>query len=311
MAGHLIHVGYPKAGSTFLQAWFERHPELCYRPGALGGFYNVFELARPSDRAYKFYVTSFEGLSTPGPDAGTLKPDYVRAEQETDDVRRKHQAAVCEVLKSLYPDSRVLIITRGFKGMIVSGYSQYVRTGGRRHLREMCLQITEGRPEGNLHFYDFDHLIRLYREAFGEENLIVLPYELLREDQDRFLAALEERLGLEHTEVRLGRVNPSLSPEELYWYPLISRAVAAAASRLGAAGSKRVFGWYVAGTLNNRFRLLVRVLSRLRPGRKITEADFPPDVLRRFRGRASLLKGDPLFTPYAAEYLWEEERAGS
>jgi len=32
MAKHLIHIGYPKAGRTFLQAWFQQHPELCYVP---------------------------------------------------------------------------------------------------------------------------------------------------------------------------------------------------------------------------------------------------------------------------------------
>jgi hypothetical protein len=216
MAGHLLHIGFPKAGSTFLQAWFERHPELCYQPGGLGGFYNAYELARPSGADCKFYVTSFEGLSTPSAEAGMLRPDYELAERETDEMRREYQAAVCERLRSLYPGSRVLVVTRGFKGIILSGYSQYVRTGGHRHLRDVCLQITEGRPEGNLHFYDFDYLIRLYGEAFGAENLIVLPYELLREDQAGFLAVLEERLGLAHAEFELGRVNPSLSPEELY-----------------------------------------------------------------------------------------------
>jgi hypothetical protein len=64
MARHLIHVGYSKAGSTFLQAWFERHPELRFAPGGLGGFNDVDELSRPPGREYKYYVTSFEGLCT-------------------------------------------------------------------------------------------------------------------------------------------------------------------------------------------------------------------------------------------------------
>jgi|GEM_PF-5080405 len=44
MRGHLIHIGFPKSGSTFLQEWFRQHPQLFYAPGGLGGFYNVYEI---------------------------------------------------------------------------------------------------------------------------------------------------------------------------------------------------------------------------------------------------------------------------
>ncbi|MCA1616428.1 MAG: hypothetical protein LC800_20500, partial [Acidobacteria bacterium] len=139
----------------------------------------------------------------------------------------------------------------------------------------------------------------------------VLPYELLRDDQDRFVAVLEERLGLEHFEIALGPINPSLSAEELYWYPLISRAVAAAASRLGPARFRRVYGWYVGKTLDNRLSPLIKVLRLLRPGGRVTEADFPEDILGYCEGKAASLREHTLYAPYAAEYLWEEGRAGS
>jgi hypothetical protein len=311
MARHLIHIGYPKAGSTFLQAWFERRPDLRYAPGGLGGFYNAYELARPSGAVYQYYVTSFEGLATPHESAGGVRLEFGGAEPERVDRIKEDQAGVCALLKSLYPSSRVLIVTRGFRGMIVSAYSQSVRMGGRLHLDGMCRKLAERLSDDSRHYYDYDYLVRLYAEAFGEENLIVMPYELLRDDQDGFLAALEGRLGLEHAEIEIGRVNPSLSAEELYWYPVISRAVAAAASRLGDARFKRVYRWYVGKTLDNRLRPFIKVLGRLRPDRRITEADFPADILRHCEGKANRLKGLPLYAPYAAEYVWGEERAGA
>ncbi|HWS53440.1 MAG TPA: hypothetical protein VN228_04915 [Pyrinomonadaceae bacterium] len=306
MAQHLIHVGYPKAGSTFLQAWFGRHPELCYKPGGLGGFHNVYEIARPSEADCKYYVTSFEGLCTPHESAGDVRLDFGGVEPVRPEPLKENQARVCAVLKSLYPASRILVVTRGFKAMILSGYSQYVRMGGRLHLAGMCRDLAALEEDG-AYYYDFDHLLRLYGEAFGEENLIVLPYELLRDDQGRFLRVLEERLGLRHAEIRLGRANPSLTPEELYWYPLISRAVSAAASRLGPARFRRVYRWYVGKTLDNKLRPLVGALCLARPGRKITEADFPAEILSRFEGKAARLKGDPLYAPYAADYLWDAD----
>jgi len=306
MTRHLIHIGYPKAGSTFLQAWFERHPELRYITGGLGGFHDVWQVARSFDETYQYYVTSFEGLSTPDKSAGGIKLAYGGAEPYDDDRRKEKQARLCSVLKSLFPHSRILIVTRGFKGLIVSGYSQIVRMGGRVHLGEMCRQFAIGLQDDSYNYYDFDYLLRLYGEAFGEENLIVLPYELLRDDQEKFISVLEGRLGLRHVEIKLGRVNPSLSPEELYWYPVISRLVSAGASRLGPVWFPKVYRRYVGLTLDNRLRLLIRLLRLLKPDKKITDADFPVEIMSHFEGKATRLKADPLYAPYAAEYLLDE-----
>ncbi|HEX8282928.1 MAG TPA: sulfotransferase [Pyrinomonadaceae bacterium] len=310
MAQHLIHIGYPKTGSTFLQAWFERHPEFRYAPGGLSGFHNVYEVARPDETPYKFYVTSFEGLSTPHAYAGEVRLDFGGARAPRDERVKDNQRAVCSLLASLYPHSRVLVMTRGFRAMILSAYSQSVRMGARLHLAEMCRELADRLRDDARHYYDYDYLIKLYVEAFGAENVLVLPYELLRDDQAKFLAALEARLGVSHAEVELGRVNPSLSPEELYWYPVISRAVSAAAARLGPARRERLYGWYVRRTLDNRLRRLVAVLARLRPDRRITGADFPKEILSLCVGKATRLKGDPLYAPYSADYLWDEPARG-
>jgi hypothetical protein len=218
----------------------------------------------------------------------------------------ERQAAVCDTLRTLYPGSRILIVTRGFRAMIYSGYSQYVRTGGALSLDEVCAAHVARCARGERLHLDFDYLIGLYSQAFGAENVIVLPYELLRDDRQRFLAVLEERLGVEHAEADIGRVNPSLSPEEMYWYPRISRALGAAAARAGRGPLRRVERWYVPRALDNRLRPLVRLLARARPGRAVTPAGVSRELLRCYQGKAARLRHDPLYAPYAAEYLWEQ-----
>ncbi len=307
MAQHLIHVGYPKSGSTFLQAWFEQHPDLCYAPGGVGGFPDVYAMCRMPDPSYRYYVTSSEGLSTPHRSTGGLQLEGGGERGGLPERIKDAQADVCALLKTLFPGSRILVVTRGFRDIVLSGYSQYVRSGGTQHLDGMIRDLADRLADDTGHYYDYDYLVGLYAAAFGADNVIVLPYELLRDDQPRFLRVLEERLGLPHREVRVGRVNASLSPEELYWYPVISRAVSAAASRLGGRRSARVYRWYVRGTFENRLRPLVRVLARARPGRAVTDADFPEEFLRHCVGRAERLRGDPLYAAYAAEYLWEGE----
>lgn len=310
MAEHLIHVGYPKAGSTFLQAWFERHPEIRYAHGGVGGFRDVYAMCRMPDPGCSYYVTSAEGLSTPHGSTGGLQLEGGGGGDGLPERIKDAQADVCALLKTLFPESRVLVVTRGFRDIVVSGYSQYVRSGGTEDLEGMCSALAGRLADDAAHYYDFDYLVGLYREAFGAERVIVLPYELLRDDQARFLAVLEERLGLEHREVRVGRVNASLSPEELYWYPVVSRAVSAAAERLGPRGG-RWYRRYAQLVFGGRLRPLARALARARPGRRVAGGGALERVLALCAGRAELLRGDPLYAPYAAEYLWEEDAAGA
>lgn len=305
MTRHLIHVGYPKSGSTFLQRWFERHPLLHYAEGGVAGFRNVYQMCHTDRTPYRYHVTSCEGLSTPHDRMGAFRMHGVGEVSDAVSGIKDRQAEVCDRLSTLYPGSYILVVTRGFREMVFSGYSQYVRTGGRMSRDEVYESIAERLFIDEHHSYDFDYLIGLYEEAFGAENVIVLPYELLRDDQRRFMRVLEDRLGLEHVELNVGRVNPSLAPEELYWYPVISRGVSAVASRLGPTRSGKVYGWYARKTYDNRLRPLISLLSRMRPGRKVTAEDFPCEILDHCVGKAERLRDDPLYAPYAREYLWD------
>jgi hypothetical protein len=301
---HLIHVGYPKAGSTFLQKWFERHPDLHYAPEGIAGFRDVYQVCREPATSHRCHVTSCEGLSAPNGNRGALREDSVREVLAMVDRIKENQAEVCRTLRCLFPGSSILIVTRGFMSIAKSGYSQYVRTGGTLTFRELHGRLA-GVTSTDAHDpHDFDYLIGLYRAAFGHDNVIVLPYELLRDDTRRFIAVLEERLQLQHADIDIGRMNPSLSPEELYWYPRVSRIVRTATSRMGRVG-KRISRWYGTRVFAARLRPLVHVLSWVTRGRKTTDADFPPDAMLQFRGNADLLRDDPLYAPYAADYLWQ------
>lgn len=311
MARHLIHVGYPKAGSTFLQAWFELHPALHYLPGGVAGFRDVYGICRSPEGGYRYHVTSCEGLAAPHGKLRWLREHRPGAPAREPGRIRERQGQVCTMLRSLHPGSRILVVTRGFEGMVRSIYSQYVRSGGTLHPGELSGAAAEFLGLDEHHYFDYDHLLGLYRDAFGEDDVVVLPYELLRDDPRRFLEELEARLELEHAELEVGRMNPSLSPGELYWYPLVSRAVWAAASWLGEGTGERLYRWYGPRVLEGRLGPLVGALERLKPGRSVTRADFPADVLRHFAGKAERLRGDPLYAPYAAEYLWDGEEAAA
>jgi hypothetical protein len=65
MQRHLVHVGYPKAGSTTLQAWFESRPELVFADDGIGGVTSAKWIASQvavMDGVPRWVVTSAERL---------------------------------------------------------------------------------------------------------------------------------------------------------------------------------------------------------------------------------------------------------
>jgi hypothetical protein len=301
MTGHLIHVGYAKAASTFLQEWFATHPELAYVAGGIAGFQDVHAIAREGasrrDHAPRYRVTSCEALSSPHATAGEGAVDYDAIRVTS---RQAAQAEVCGMLAALFPNAHVLIVTRGFRGMILSSYSQYIRSGGTESLEALCtLAGTEA--GANLAPWNYDFLIGLYRRAFGDAKVIVMPYELLRDDAAAFLREIARRLGLNEIGVLPGRPNPSLSPVELAWYPRLARRIRAL--RLGARVGRKVWRLYVEAAMTNRLRRPIALLQRLRPISPATDAALTPELMAGFRGFANGLRDDPLYRAYARDYL--------
>jgi hypothetical protein len=296
MTGHLIHIGYPKTGSNFLRGWFRQHPQLDYAEGGIAGFRDVYSIVRHGaggPRGTLYRVTSAEGLATPHTSFGKPVTEHDTAWQRP---MQESQAATCTILSELFPGAKVLIVTRGFRSAVFSMFSQFTRTAGRGDFATFCANLESVIPERG-DGWDYCWLIALYVRAFGAENVIVMPWELLRDDVDRFVRTLEGRLGLEHLAPSRGRVNTSLSAEELYWYPRITGLV----RRLS---SKRLFRLYARAAFVNRFRLPIRILQRIRPGTPVTAADVPASLLAAYRGRADCLRDDALYAPYAADYLF-------
>ena len=297
MTGHLIHIGYPKTGSNFLRRWFDEHPQLDYAEGGIASFRDVYEIVRrgavePTRARYR--VTSAEGLATPQASFGVSITEHGTAAWP----RPMHetQADTARILSELFPNAKILIVTRGFRSAIFSMFSQFARTAGPGDLAQFCADLERAIP-ARLDGWDYCWLIGLYERAFGADNVILLPWELLRDDATRFVGTLANRLDVEPLAPSRDRVNPSLSGEELYWYPRMSGVV----RRLG---SKRLFGLWSRAAFASRLTPVVRMLQGLRPATPLTAADIPESLVNAYRGRADCLSVRPLYAPYAADYLF-------
>lgn len=294
MKAHLIHIGLPKTGSTYLQRWFAKHPQMAFREGGIAGFGGVDEIARDaaSPGPARVRVTSSELLGVAYSRSG-LGPDYAL----DGSVDHDGQARACAMLASLFPTAYVLLVTRGFRALLLSSYSEYVRQGGPCDFSEQLPPVDDRQKN----VWNYDALVALYRRAFGDR-LIVLPYELLRDSPERFLREIESGLGVDSFPPLEEKLNAALSPAELRWYPRLSRLV----RRLpvGDRLRRRIFALYVSRIGGRRLGQLVALLQRLRPAPPVRPGpEWNEALARQVRGMADVLCEDPLYAPYAADYF--------
>lgn len=217
MPAHLIHIGFPKCASTFLQHWFADHPQIAYEEGLFGGVHSAYELIAdvlaPTD-AIVCRVTSAEQLSDP-----RARATFSEAQVTPLALRHAWMEKVCLELAALFPNARILMITRNQADLAVSGYSQLVKMGG--HIRDTDFEKILGHGLRHIHPFDFDLVLSVYRAHFAGR-VLALPFEMLVADRQAFLDTIADFMGVDRRDVAVGRVNESLDAEELYWYPRIS-----------------------------------------------------------------------------------------
>lgn len=294
---HLIHIGWTKAGSSFLQKWFDTHPQIAFSHEGIAGCENVFDLVRqaaaPAEARCR--VTSRETLSTPFSMAGTRNIDtHTLADHDV----HAAQTQGCRLLLLLFPTARILIVTRAPRSVLLSAYSQYVRTGGDQPFAGFLDFARKAHR-----WWDYDHVIGLYEAAFGAEKVLVLPYERLRDDPEGFCGLLEAYLGLPPVPVSPLRANRSVGGASLAWYPRFTRLL----RWLPRAGLVRRLYWHAI--VRDRLAPLAVLLQRIRPQEVPDPADIPDDLLRILSRQCESLRDRSLYAPYLREYGLADEEA--
>lgn len=287
----IIHIGYPKAGSTFLQQYFSAHPAVWYDGSTLGNYKLTGKV--PAGLAGKksgdgVFVISEEQLAVW---QGNL--DIVGVKFKPFDIRA-HQLQTCKALREQFPEARVLIVTRGFKSVMASMYSQYVTIGGIDTPTEFLEHFTDIMAA----FYDYNYLLALYRSAFGKANVVVLPFELLKQDPAGFLRLLEQHTALPPFTMDTTQVNSSLQEEEVESYRRLSKGIYKLVQILPYAVRRVIYGLYVYLLYSRKLHWLLRFF-RSKPQPLQVDAS----VLKAFDGKATILADENLYAPYRKEYL--------
>jgi hypothetical protein len=190
----LIHIGMHKTGSTWLQE------NLFGRDDT--GFWSPSDISMSAKERVKTYTRALfldhRGRLMPDEDfnpAGLrqqLEPFVVptgRCAVFSSERLSGHplsngidRGQLCDRVKQVFPNARILIVFREQRSMILSSYMQFLKYGGGYTLQ----YYIEGKRDENRHaltshFFKYDRLIRLYQSAFGPENVLALPMEMFIE----------------------------------------------------------------------------------------------------------------------------------
>jgi len=300
MTQHLIHVGYPKTGSNFLRQWFSTHPQLAYAEGGIAGWHDVHQISAQAAQPLHeilYRVTSSEGLAAPHASIGQLTMDYARVDYTGAPAT---QARVAGVLAQQFPNARILVVTRGFRSMILSAYSQIIRIGGSVDFAEFCSSLRSAAAR-DADGWNYSRLLNLYIGHFGAANVLAMPYELMRDELESFTDSLERWLGLVRGPVARERLNVSLSAVELAWYLRLTQSMQALPlPRL----QRKLMRSYLRAVMQNRLRDVIPMLQKLLPLTPITAESLSAATVECFRGHADTLRHDPLYARYSEEYLF-------
>jgi len=184
----LIHIGYHKTGTTWLQnRFFPSHPEFAPAINSARVWRSLIE-----PNALVFDPDECRTILTGGDSADT-KVDVISAERLSGNPHSGgyDSRQTADRLLQIFPNAKVLIVLREQAGMLNSLYRQYVRMGGMCPLADYLSPIRDGRmPLFRYEHLQYHRLVHHYQQLFDKENVCILPYELLRHDPELFAARI-------------------------------------------------------------------------------------------------------------------------
>ena len=199
MTRPLVHIGYHKTGTT----WLQEH--LFARRDA--GF------AVPFDRKTtlnQVMVEPYPLAFDPAAARAALRPavDRLLAEGRIpvitseslsgEDASGGYQGKeMADRIHAVFPDANILIVIREQQDIIRSSYQMYLRGNGLVSLRHYLDAPRPARamPFFHLDYYKYDRLIAYYHRRFGRERVLALPYELLAANGEAFAGAILQHAG--------------------------------------------------------------------------------------------------------------------
>ena len=205
----LVHIGFHKTGSTWLQHVLFTPDSDCFFPLAPDRSvdqrkYLGKRFVRDDDR---YLLSSFE-LNTaaiqqaveavlekndPGDRVPVISYERLSGNPHAGSFDAR---IIADRIRAAFPDARIFIVIREQKDAILSTYFQYLKIGGIDSSRDYLTRSYDGRRPGfSPAAFSYIDLVDYYCGLFSPEHVLVLPYEMLRDSAAEFLRRLGDFAG--------------------------------------------------------------------------------------------------------------------
>jgi hypothetical protein len=184
----LIHIGYHKTGTNWLQRRFFSDPATGYRwLGKRPGRHPVRRFVR--DRPFEFDPASVRAALEPMlAEAGQegLLPVISLERLSGSTLSGGHDSErIADRLHRVFPDGRILVGVREQRSLVVTTYMGYVLHGGAAPLAHFLDPPRSGSfsvPWFDERYLEYDRLVGYYRSLFGAGQVLALPFDEFVED---------------------------------------------------------------------------------------------------------------------------------
>lgn len=198
MSSLLVHVGYHKTATTWLQnAIFDDETLGFVSPWgrqagvAVDEFVLVnpfrFDAARARSRFEQGLAHARERQLVP------VLSNEALCGQPVSGGRFEYGKYVVDRLHQAFPDAKVLIVVREQRAALLSHYREYIANGSYGDLARFIggRELPPGfAPDCPLDHFEYDAFVGHTQALFGARSVLVLPFEMLKEQRDAFLAEL-------------------------------------------------------------------------------------------------------------------------
>lgn len=204
----LIHIGYPKTASSWLQKGILKDETLGFlAPWGAPSGEAIAQFVIPN--TFRFSTESVRRVFEPGLEEAArrnLVPVLSHEHLAGNQIRgRYHAKEVADRIHAVFPEARILVFIREQQSMILSSYRQYIKGAGTAPIqRFLGLDIKKRgfEPICRLDYLEYDLLIKYYQNLFGLMNILVVPFELLKMKQEKLIyKKIVNFLEIEETEI--------------------------------------------------------------------------------------------------------------
>lgn len=203
----LIHIGYHKSGTTWLQHELFCKSALGFQaPWGLQSHLAIerFVLANPlTFDPEQTRAVLEEGASEPL-DSGLVSVMTHEDLCGYPVYGRYYGKEVADRIGATFPNAKVLIGIREQRASIMSHYRQHLRQGEAQTIQQFIGSAERKpgfSPTCRLDHFQYDLLIEHYRNLLGKENVLVLPLEQLKLDMAHYIRQIYDFVGIEHQEM--------------------------------------------------------------------------------------------------------------